>query len=322
MTGYLKFLCLLLLSTFLETNCFGQEPEKDPGYLDISAVVNLDSFTVVASKTGFSVTEFIQLVREDESFINAFHNLRFLNYTSTNTFDFKSKRNKSIASNSAIIRQTMEDSKCRKTRIIKEDPQGKFYKNQHKKEYKYYTSKMHDRLFYAHNRSCTALEPTITPTGESRLEKYVSELKKLIFKPGEKANVPFIGDKLAIFENSMSKYYDYSVESVMYEDKVDCYVFTAKVKDKYMAYKTGKTVIKYLKTYFRKADFQVMGRNYQLKYNAALYEFDLTMVIKLGIVENKYVPILIQYDGFWDLPFYKKESSKFTLTFYDFKPFE
>lgn len=322
MTGYFKIIGSLLFSVLICVSGYTQEPDLAEEYLDISAIINLDSFMVVASKDGFSVPEFIQFVKEDDSFMNAFHNLRFLNYVSENEFDFKSKKNKTIAYNNCKIKQEMIEQNCRKTEILDEAPKGKFYKNRKKKQYKYYTSKMHDRLFYAHRKSCSGIDPSISPTDESKFEKYVSELKKLIFTPGEKADVPFIGNKTAIFEKEMAKYYDYNIQSEKYRDEIDCYVFIVQVKDAYLKDKEGKTVIKYLKTYFSKSDFQVMGRNYQLKYNTALYEFDVTMDIELELYENKYVPTIIKFDGFWDLPVMKKESCNFTLTFYDFKSFE
>ena len=322
MTRYLKIILLLLIVLFIGTFSQAQEPTEKEDYLDISAVINLDSFTVVASREGFSVAEFIQLVKEDDSFLNAFHNLRFLNYKSDNNFTFKSKKDKILASNNCKIKQQIIEENCRQTKVLEENPKGKFYKNKKKREYKFYTSKMHDRLFYAHRKSCTGKDPSFEPTDDSKLEKYVSELKKLIFKPGKKANVPLIGDKTAIFEKKMMKYYDYSIQSEVYKNEIDCYVFIASVKDQYLKDKEGKTVIKYLKTYFSKEDFQVMGRNYQLKYNTALYEFDLSMDIELDFFENKYVPTYIQFEGFWDLPFFKKESGDFTLTFYDFNSYK
>lgn len=291
--------------------------EPDPSdSLDISAVVYLDSFVVTASKNGFDVDDFIQMVKDDETFIYAFHNLRFLNYESKNVFNYFNKKGESITTYDNLLEQVAEGN-CRKSTILREDHQGKYFKSK-KKIYRYYTSKMHHRLFYAPNGSCTDPDPRIEPMNATKMEKYVSELKKLVFKPGEKAEVPLVGKKTAIFSKSMSKYYDYKIKSEAWKENTEAYVFEVIVKPEFQKKKSDKTVIKYLKTYFDKSSFQVLGRNYQLAYNSALYDFDVEMVIELSKFENKYVPVFIQYDGFWDVPMMKRESCKFELTFFNF----
>ena len=286
--------------------------------LDISAVVYLDSFVVSASKSGFSVPEFIQLVREDESFIYAFHNLRFLTYESVNEFQFKDKKEKPTVNYKNLLKQEAAGN-CRKSTIIEEEIKGRYFKRKNRKEYRFYTSKMHDRLFYAHNGSCTDPDPSIQPMNDSKIEKYVSELKKLIFKPGEKADVPFIGKKTAIFTKDMAQYYDYKIKSELYENAVEAYVFEVNLKPTYQHKKKDKTVIKYLKTYFDKESFQVLGREYHLAYDSALYSFDVNMNIKLDKLATKYIPVNIKYDGFWNVPVMKKEICSFELSFYNFQ---
>ena len=149
------------------------------------------------------------------------------------------------------------------------------------------------------------------------MSKHVEELKKLMFKPGEKADVPFIGKKTAIFEAKMHKYYDYKIRSALYQDSIDCYVFTVAVKPKYLKKKKGKTVIKFLETYFDKSSFQVIARTYQLKHKTAIYDFDVLMDIKLGKLGDLYVPEYIRYKGTWDVSFKKRETAKFEMQVYD-----
>ncbi len=319
MPQYFKILNALVFLNFLQSPLFSQQKEVSKlDSLDISAVVYLDSFVVTATKAGFNIDDFVILVREDESFIHAFHNLRFLTYKSTNEFNFKNKKNISKVTYVNLIEQEATGN-CRKSKIIEEESQGKFYKTKKKKEYNYYTAKMHDRLFYAPNGSCTDPDPRIEPTNDSKIEKYVSELKKLIFKPGEKAQVPIIGSKTEIFTKKMAQYYDYSIKSAMHKSNREAYVFEVKVKDGYREKKQDKTVIKYLKTYFDKENFQVLGRNYHLAYHSVLYQFDVNMEIELGKFNEKYVPINIKYNGYWNVPFMKKENCTFHLEFYNFQ---
>ncbi len=133
----------------------------------------------------------------------------------------------------------------------------------------------------------------------------------MIFQPGRKVEVPLIGKKTAIFDEDMLKYYDFSITSKIYQNKWDCYVFKAAAKPKY---RSGKTVIKYIETYFDKNNFQVVGRNYHLKYDG-LFDFDVKMKIELSKVKEKYVPTFIQYNGQWKIPTKRREVAKFTIHF-------
>jgi len=285
-------------------------PESD----NIAAFIYLDSFVVSASKKGFDVEDFVEMVQEDESFYEAFRNIRFLSYLSDNEiimFD-KSQKQKALYSNSI---QQNSINQCRTMKILQEDISGDFFKR--KKKHRYYTGKLHDRLFHTHERTCedknvdmNSIEPS------SKMEEYIMELKKLIFSPGTATDVPFIGNKTAIFDKKMIPFYDYAIKSEKYQDQIDCYVFSVNVKPNE---RTGKTVIKHLETYFDKNTFQVVARNYRLAYSTLVYDFDVTMNIKLKKWGESYVPEFIQYDGNWDIPGRKPEISKFKISFEDYE---
>ena len=70
---------------------------------DISALIYLDSFVVTASKQGFNTGDFIDMVRSDDSFLKAFHNLRFASYQSSNSFQYFDKKGSVNASYSDTI---------------------------------------------------------------------------------------------------------------------------------------------------------------------------------------------------------------------------
>ncbi len=283
---------------------------------DISAFIYLDSFVVTASKAGFDKEDFIGMVRADESFLEAFHNLRFISYESSNYFQFFNKKGKEKASYTDIINQKVVDN-CRTMEFKNIDYRGNYFKKPSKRTYNYFTSEMHDRLFYTHKKVCETPNKKLVRADASRMEKYVFELKKLMFKPGEKADVPFIGDKTSIFEAPMVQFYDFKISSALFNEEVDCYVFSADVKPIFE--NKNKVVIKHLKTYFDKSTFKVIGRDYQLAYAAGLYQFDVQIHVELTKIEGKYYPINITYDGFWNVPIKKREATKFQLQFYDFK---
>ncbi len=290
--------------------------QQDSTNLDIASYITLDSFVVTASKNGFNIEDFIQMVQEDESFYIAFRNLRTESFTAFNDIKMYQKNNTLKTSYTSKTIQYY-DGECRTMEYLDEETTGKFYKRKKNKKYKYYTAKMYDRLFFTHGKKCSKkdINANINLESESKgMEKYVSELKKLIFKPGKKVNIPIIGDKTAIFDKKMAKYYNYTISSNLYNDSIDCYVFTVQVKDEFQKNKK-KTVIKNLETYFTKTDFQVIGRNYTLAYQGALFDFDIDIKIDLEKINDIYVPSFIQYDGWWKVPTKKLEKSKFTSHF-------
>lgn len=278
-------------------------------------IVHLDSVVITATKKGFSVEDFVALVREDESFYRAFRNLRFLSYSFSNQMDFFDKRGNKKTIYQSTARQN-SDGNCRSMNLFEEKIAGKFYKS--KRKYRYYTAKLYDRLFYTKDTVCESRQMDLKLGKEKKgMAKHIAELKKLLFRPGEQANVPFIKNKTAIFEEKMQKYYDYTISSAAYQDSIDCYVFTVEVKPEYQQRKKGKTVIKFMETYFDKSTFQVIARNYHLKYKATIFDFDVKMKIKLRKFSDQYIPEFIQYDGTWDVAFKKRETAHFEMKVFD-----
>jgi len=293
----------------------GQSDSIAHDFGDFGGMIYLDSLVVSATRNGFDVEDFIRQVRTDESFYQAFDNLRALSYHSDNTIHFFDKKNRPKATYFSSIQQH-SDGRCREMAIFEEVISGNFYKRKRKRKHRYYTAKMHSELFLTDGRVCEPLTPsTKKPKG---IQKHIAELKKLIFSPGDEADVPLIGKKTALFSERMKPYYNYSISSEKYKESTDCYVFTAEVKPEYLTRKKDKTVIKYLKTYFAKDNLQIVARDYYLYYYGALFDFDVRMNVELTKFGALYVPEKIEYDGFWDIPVRKPEIAKFTLTFYSF----
>ncbi len=308
---FYKNLSIFSLSFFLALGLWGQDSTKTNfGY------VILDPLVVTASRSDFSVAEFIDLVRNDKTFYQAFKNIRTLSYSADNQLLFYNKKQEVKASYTSTTHQT-SDGDCRTMEVVQETVTGKYFKR--KRKLRYYTARMYDRLFFTHGRVCekqrTAAEISRRPRG---MAKHVAELKKLIFYPGEKASVPFIGNKTEIFSERMAKYYDYRISSKAYHDGTPCYVFSVRVKPEYLKRKTGKTVVKYLETYFEKSNFQILGRRYQLRHSGALFDFDVEMQIELKKIGNRYVPSFLTYDGQWDIPTRKREICRFEARLYNY----
>ena len=278
---------------------------------DISAVVFLDSFVVTATKQGFEVSDFIDIVQQDESLFRAFNNLRFAPHIADNKVKIFNKKQQLKVVNHHIVQQFVENN-CRTMTYLSEDIKGKYFKNKKKRKHRYYTTRMHEKIFHVKGKVCGEPEnPRIQESNLKGIQKHINELKKLIFQPGKEVDIPFIGGKTAIFKEDMLKYYDFSITSKKFKNEQDCYVFTAIAKSEY---RSGKTIIKYLETYFDKTNFQVLARNYHLKYNS-LFEVDVKMNVQLTQLGNKYLPALVKYDGVWKIPTQKREAVEFSINF-------
>ncbi len=64
---------------------------------EFSGLIYLDSVVVVASRSGFDVQDFIEMVQKDNSFYKAFKNLRFAEYDFDNHLRFYNKKGKIIS---------------------------------------------------------------------------------------------------------------------------------------------------------------------------------------------------------------------------------
>lgn len=298
----------ILIISLLPFQNFAQTPSITQ---DISAIVFLDSFVVTASKKGFEVADFIDIVQQDESFFRAFHNLRFAPHIAKNRVEIFNKKQKVKAANYHQTQQFMEGN-CRTMDYLSEEIKGKYFKNKQKRKHRYYTARMHEQVFLTKGKICgEPANPSIASTNLSGIQKHINELKKLIFQPGKEVDVPFVGGKTAIFKEDMLKYYDFYISSKFYKEDTDCFVFRAVAKPEY---RSSKTIIKYLETYFDKTDFQVLARNYHLKYSS-LFDFDVKMRVELTQLDNKYLPALVEYNGNWKIPTQRREQVKFSIDF-------
>lgn len=312
-----RIIFILPFCLFLSLPTFSQQPDT-AAYKGVAAVVFLDSFVVIAKRQGFDPEEFIQYVLEDESFYRAFQNLRRVSYEAENEIIIYNRKG-SVKADYSSTTQQQSDGLCRSMKFLEQNDSGKFFKGK-KREYRYYTAKLFDRVFYTHDTICETKQPKYSHISEfsppkGKIEKHIFELKKLIFQPGMKADVPVIGGKTAIFSEKMQPYYNYSLLSKDY-DGIDCYAFIASPKHEF---EQDDTVVKYMETFFEKTNFQVIARNYWLKYSGALFSFDVKMKVRLTKRGSLYLPQSIEYEGFWDIPMKAAERAKFETKFSNFK---
>jgi hypothetical protein len=72
-------------------------------------------------------------------------------------------------------------------------------------------------------------------------------------------------------------------------------------------------------TWFNDSTYEVIARNYSLSYDAAVYDFKVSMEVEMTKFGDLMIPSLIKYNGNWKAIFKKRERGIFTATLSDFK---
>ena len=119
---------------------------------------------------------------------------------------------------------------------------------------------------------------------------------------------------MAIFSERMMPLYNYSISIENYQDSIPCYVFKVKTKSDANP-RSRKTVIKYLNTFIHKESMQIVAREYRLYYDHFFYDFDVIIKIQLTKYRDKYTPLIVKYDGNWDIIGKKEENAVFEINF-------
>ncbi len=306
---------ILLLIQFLLSHQISRAQRKDSVIVD-KKVITL-SEVVVNSR--INVPYFIERVKNDSSFYKAFKNLRVLRFTSLNDIEILDKKDQVRASLQSRTRQEVWDS-CRHTNILSEEVKGDIYDD--RGQFNYYTAALYASLFFAYDTICgennIVKGAELEIKGKSGMAKHREQLKILFFNPGKAIpGLPFIGNKLAIFDVDMAELYDYDIDE---EQKAGepCYIFKVKAKSDLDAGQKDRIVIDEMVTWFNEKTFEVVARNYSMSYHAMFYDFDVQMEVEMGRFEEFQVPHLIRYNGNWKVIFKKRERAVFTATVFDF----
>lgn len=289
------------------------QEKKDTLYVSGKNTITL-SEVVVNNK--LNIPAFIERVKNDSSFYKAFRNLHLLQFNAINDIRINNSDGEVKASLFSKTKQ-LRSSNCRKMEVLEELTTGDFYDDDH--NYNYYTAQMYASLFFTKDSVCgednivTGRE--FSTEGKSGLEKHKEQLKKLFFNPGKKINgIPFLSSKTAIFEEDMADKYDMSIDMDIYNN-TNCYIFKQTVKPE----NKNDVVIDEMTTWFDDKNFEVVGRNYSLSYDAAVYDFDVKMEVVLNRFNGYLVPVLLRYNGNWKAIFKKRERGVFTATLSGFE---
>jgi len=263
--------------------------------------ISLDSFTVTAIHQGLDIEDIIRIMQFDSTLYMAFNNLHFTNYTYQSDVVAYNKKSTVAAKKKERVRQVYEKG-CREQTLETSETDGSFTNRKGKEDY--YTVELFNKTFYNPRKTCGEKRKTDWNKeirgGKDKAAGHVGQIKKVVFNPGTPVDLPVIGKKFALFDESMQKYYDYAIKGVSVNG-FDCYEFTVKVKPEYA--KSRKVVIvRDLSTSFRTSDFQIIKRDYFLYYQGALVKLDLTMDINLQKNGKYFYPQSFDYKGFWKVP--------------------
>jgi hypothetical protein len=305
MKGFLFFFFVI----FLPQLVFSQNEDS----IDNARLSKMIQLTEVVVRNKLDVQSFIQRVKKDTTFYKAFRNLRVLNFTSLNDIRMQDKKGKTKATLQSKTRQHVSRG-CRSMEKINETTTGDFYNKD--SSYNYYTAELYAGLFFTKQPVCG--ETNIVAGTERNvrskkgIEKHKEQLKMLFFDPGKKIpGIPLMGDKTAIFDKDQAEKYDFLIDYADYDGQ-SCYVFTIKAKT------SSGVVIDSMTTWFNSNSMNIVARNYDLSYDAGVYDFKVHMQVQMTQFGELTVPATLRYFGTWDVAFKKRERGMFTATLFDF----
>lgn len=307
-----------LFTFILFLSCLATSAQENEDSLDNQRLAKMVNLTEVIIRSDLNVARFINQVKNDTTFYKAFRNLHVIGFTSWNDIRIRDKKGSVQAALMSKTKQVRAKG-CRTMEVLTETSSGDFYDDQH--QFNYYTAELYAGIFFTTGTVCGETNIVkgvdFNPRSASGMAKHKQQLKMLFFNPGKKIpGIPFIGDKIDLFDPDRAEYYDFIIDYGDYEGQ-SCYVFTIKAKED-LGGKKDKIVIDNMVTWFNTRTMEVMARNYDMSYNAGVYDFDVHMEVQMTKVGELLVPKLLRYIGNWDVAFKKRERGVFTATLFDF----
>ena len=276
--------------------------------------VMLDSVMITDVKSGFSVEEFIYYVKTDTSFYQGFKNLRYYPHHYRSELEIFNTDKESIG----FLKRNGKYEVNKQQLVVKIDSSyndGKIYNR--KGKYRFYTPEFFDYVFFPKDTlHVTKFSSDDSDDSSDDInEKNEKDAKVIVFNPGS-IEVERSGskkEKLAVFDISMQKYYDYIISKTLYNDSIECYEFICRMKTDLTEKEEEEVLIRELVSYFDRKTFNVVYRKYVMKYNYWLIDLDVSVEVDMSYAQQQLVPTFIHYKGFWDIPFSKPEVADFKL---------
>ncbi len=311
----MKIFFCFISGLFFSFSSFAQEDTSD-----VEAVRRTIQLSEVVVRSDLNIPRFLQRIKNDSSYYKAFKNLHILGYTALNFIQMRDKKGKVKASLDSKTKQNVANG-CRTMDIFEEKTTGNFYNKG--RELNYYTAELYAAFFFTKGKVCGENNIVIgsehNVKNKKGLQKNKEQLKLLFFNPGKKIpGIPFVGDKLDVFDADVAQYYDFSIDTSELNGQPS-YVFAIKRKEGLSSTERGKIVFDNITTWFNQKTMEIVGRNYDLSYEAGVYDFDVHMEVQMQKVGDLLVPHVLRYSGNWFLLSKKRERGVFTATLFDFK---
>ncbi len=273
----------------------------------------------VVVRNNLNVPGFIERVQRDTSFYKAFKNLKVLGYTALNDIRMIDKKGRVKSSLQSKTRQSVAKG-CRTMEVLEEKVTGDMYDNN--RNWNYYTGELYASLFFVKGTLCGENNIVggagFSAKNKSGIAKHKEQLKMLFFNPGVRIpGIPFIGDKIALFDENVARYYDFVIDMADHQGQ-NCYVFLVKAREDLSDIEKDQIVINTITTWFNSHTMEIVARDYDLSYNAGVYDFNVHMEVQMDKFGDYLVPRLIRYTGDWHALFKKREKGFFTATLFDF----
>jgi hypothetical protein len=306
---------LLILAVFACASMVQAQEDS----LDADRLAKMVSLSEVVIRSDLDVAKFLQRVKEDSTFYKAFRSLHLVGFTSLNDIRLMDKRGNLKASLQSRTRQK-RSGRCRTMEVLEERTTGDFYDPS--RNYNYYTAQLYAGLFFTRDSICgennivRGIE--FNTRSKKGLDKHKEQLKMLFFNPGKKIpGIPFIGDKIDIFDPDRAALYGFFLDKGEHDGE-SCYIFSIKAREGLRGGKKDRIVIDNMVTWFHAKTMEILARNYELSYDAGVYDFAVQMEVELTRFGGYLVPRTLRYKGDWNVLFKKRERAIFTATLFDF----
>lgn len=261
----------------------------------------------------------LQRIQNDTTFYKAFRNLHVVQFSAYNNIRMLDKKGNVKATYYSKTKQLRQNG-CRWNETSELQTTGDFFDAD--SNYHYMTGEMYAGLFLSKGKVCgesnIVAGRTFNPGNKKGMDKHKEQLKMLFFNPGRKVpGIPFIGDKLDLYDEHARKVYDYTLQYEQYRGQM-AYIFTIKPKENLGLFRRDDIVVDEMTTWFDAKTMEVLARNYTMSYKAGLYDFDVNMEVEMTKVGDLIVPQVLRYKGNFSAVSKKRERGEFTATLFDF----
>lgn len=286
---------------------------------DLVALSKMTVLSEVVIRSDLNTIRLLRRIKEDTTFYKAFRTLHIIGFTSINDIKMLDKNGNIEASLYSKTRQNRSNG-CRTMDVMEQRTTGDMYK---RGKLNYFTAQLYSGLFFTNGKVCgennnvAGIERNVRD--KSGLEKHKEQLKMMFFNPGKKIpGIPFIGDKLDIFDTDNRQYYNFSVDMGEMNGQ-NCYIFKITRREDLSSSEKDHVVFDDITTWFNQKTMEIVGRTYDLTYDTPVYDFDVHMEVEMNRFHGMLVPQVLRYKGNWKVAFKKRERAIFTATLSDFR---